>query len=254
LFGLLSLDHQELGYEDVEVPDWTLKDILGHGRFATVYKAQHEHMEHDVVLKMFKIDDDSVRESEVSTLTSLRAMGVRNIPVVEELCPSATDEKCFLAVSPIGSPILPVMGGDHTNGTHWATLVRVLQAAHRAGIAHRDVKPDNIFLHGDSIVLNDWGSSCVIGQSIRFAGTPAYCVDRPGEDGCHVPTASSDLLALVRSVYSMLTLRVPPEEGHDDIASFWRRSFRDGTVWHEAIASAVNADYDALCDALAKML
>ena len=116
-------------------------------------------------------------------------------------------EEFVLAVTPIGQIILPIVGGGHTHGGHWIVLADVLQRAHEMGIAHCDVKPDNIFLHDGDVILSDWGSSCRLGERVPFVGTLAYSVEPPGEDGRHIPSASSYLKSLVRSVYSMLTMR-----------------------------------------------
>lgn len=256
LFGLLSCDHWELGLEELSIPGWTVSDILGHGRFASVHRAKRHDMKDEVVLKVFAGSDDSVRNAEYDALIALAKNGVRNVPVVLDRFDARSvggKEYFFLAVSPIGLTILPIVGGKHTHGGHWVVLVNVLQRAHEMDIAHRDVKPDNIFLHDNDVLLNDWGSSCKIGKRVPFVGTLAYCVEPPGEDGCHVPSASSDLRSLVRSVYSMLTMQFPPEEP-EEIATFWQMRLRKDTLWQDLIQFANDANYIALKSALARLL
>jgi len=54
-------------------------------------------------------------------------------------------------------------------------VARGLQAAHAAGVLHRDLKPGNVFLcvHGP-VKLVDFGLASIMGRASLAAGTPAY--------------------------------------------------------------------------------
>lgn len=60
-------------------------------------------------------------------------------------------------------------------------LASALDYAHRNGVAHRDVKLENIFIRRDySLVLGDWGFSCHVSQAnddtrTDYVGSLAYC-------------------------------------------------------------------------------
>jgi RNA polymerase sigma factor (TIGR02999 family) len=166
--------------------------LLGEGGMGTVFSAQDEKLERDVALKIIKarfLGDPAMRtrlEREAKLIARIQHPGVTALFDVGEL----EDGSAFLVMELLRGRELAGLLLEHGAGSarQVARLLRqtgaALAAAHRAGVIHRDVKPENIFLVADSggfqAKLLDFG----VALSGRFearltqtgiaVGTPAY--------------------------------------------------------------------------------
>lgn len=93
-----------------------------------------------------------------------------------------------------------------------ATVADVLHAAHRRGVVHRDVTPENVMLTTDGVKLLDFGIAADVGQrdTLTF-GTPPYVA--PERLVGAPASGSTDVYALGVLLFEMLTGAPPVQAG-----------------------------------------
>jgi eukaryotic-like serine/threonine-protein kinase len=93
-----------------------------------------------------------------------------------------------------------------------ATVADVLHAAHRRGVVHRDVTPENVMLTTDGVKLLDFGIAADVGQrdTLTF-GTPPYVA--PERLVGAPASGSTDVYALGVLLFEMLTGEPPVPAG-----------------------------------------
>jgi serine/threonine-protein kinase len=143
---------------------------LGEGGMGQVYLARHEAIEKSIALKVLK-PEYSAKEDIVTRFQqeAISASRIKHPNVLEVFDFGQLDNGCaflameFLTGNDLAEELMSV-GYIETRRALRIVLqiCRALSAAHKAGVVHRDMKPDNVFLlkpgDGDEIVkIVDFG-------------------------------------------------------------------------------------------------
>lgn len=211
---------------------------IGRGGFGVVYRCIQEDLDRMVAVKVLIEDLD--REGAARFMREQRAMGrMSGHPNIVDLYQ--------VGVTRGGRPFLVMP--YHSHGSldarirgdgplSWEGVLRLgikiagaLEAAHRGGTLHRDVKPANILLTDyDEPQLSDFGIARVAGGFETTAGpimcSPAYTAPEVLEG--HAPTVASDVYSLGSTLFCALTGHAAFERqsGEQVIAQFMRVASR----------------------------
>ncbi|WP_437632016.1 serine/threonine protein kinase [Sorangium sp. So ce854] len=199
---------------------WRLDALIGAGGMAAVYAATH-HVGHRVAIKILHPEGAVSREQrarfEQEAIAAARlghpaAVQVHDIDVTEHGEPFLVmelldGEGLRERALRLGGVALPELLA------HVDTLLEVLKAAHDAGIVHRDIKPDNLFVTRDGrlkvldfgIARMKQGGAGLKTRTGALLGTTSYMAPEQilGRD----VDGRADLYAVGATMFTLLTNR-----------------------------------------------
>jgi serine/threonine-protein kinase len=202
------------------VGSYRIDELFGRGGMSAIYRATHIAMDRPVALKVLA---ESLAEDEVSRERFMNewrvAAALRHPNILPVYDAGEIDGRLFLAMEFIE-------GGDlgHRIDTDGALsppdalrlldqMASALDAAHAAGLVHRDFKPGNILLDGERALLTDFGLSKLLSRKTRLTapgrmvGTAQYLSPEQirGQD----VTPRTDVYALGCVIFEALTASSP---------------------------------------------
>ncbi|HEX6655054.1 MAG TPA: Stk1 family PASTA domain-containing Ser/Thr kinase [Candidatus Limnocylindria bacterium] len=196
---------------------------LGEGGMATIWRAVDEQLDREVAVKLLREQFGSDAGFAARFRQEARAAGSLSHPNIVPVYDYGTDADGTQFI------VMQLVEGDNL-----ATLLRdrghletddavrialgvasALEAAHRRGLVHRDVKPGNILLTDDGDVkVTDFGIARAVSEaSMTVTGTTLGSVHyfSPEQARGDEVTGASDVYALGIVLYEMLTGRRPFE-------------------------------------------
>ncbi|HYZ91888.1 MAG TPA: protein kinase [Actinomycetota bacterium] len=204
---------------------YRLGEVIGSGGMAEVRRATDEKLGRAVAVKLLSgpaARDKSMRkriEREARALASLSHPNIVGVYDYGEAAGPSEQVQPYLVMELIEGPDLhrhvqakgPLPVGDAVAMLHG--ILSAVDAAHRAGIVHGDLKPANIVLAADAPKVGDFGVARILAEETGLttaAATPKFAAPEVlrGER----PSAKSDLYSAACVAFEMLTGR-PPYEG-----------------------------------------
>ncbi|WP_063896409.1 serine/threonine-protein kinase [Streptomyces prasinus] len=170
---------------------YRLLSKLGHGGIGTVWRAADETVDREVAVKEPRVPDHLSERERANAFERMRrearaAARLDHPAVVNVHDVAVVDGQPWIVMELVqGRSMGAVLQEEGTLSAREAARVGLevlgaLEAAHAAGILHRDVKPDNILLgRHDRVVLTDFGIAQIEGETNLtdtggFVGSPEY--------------------------------------------------------------------------------
>jgi serine/threonine protein kinase len=202
------------------IGNYTITGTLGKGGMAVVYRAKQSNIDRDVAIKVIKPDlaetADLIQrfEREANTVAALSHPHIMKLfdfgehddllYLVMELLSGGT-----LADRIRQQPLTPEIAARVMD-----QIADALDYAHKRGLIHRDLKPQNILLDDSGNThLTDFGIAKVLGEGVGLTqsgvaiGTPAYM--SPEQWQGQPLDSRADVYALGVMLFEMLTGRLP---------------------------------------------
>ncbi|WP_328829636.1 serine/threonine protein kinase [Streptomyces sp. NBC_00252] len=189
---------------------------LGHGGMGTVWRAKDETVDREVAVKEPRVPDHLPERERENAFERMRrearaAARLDHPAVVNVHDVAVVDGQPWIVMELVTGRSLGDALQEGTLDARDAARIGLqvlgaLEAAHAAGVLHRDVKPDNVLLgRHDRVVLTDFGIAQIEGETNLtdtggFVGSPEYIA--PERVLGQRPGPASDLWSLGVVLYA----------------------------------------------------
>ena len=192
---------------------------IARGGMSTVYRCLDTRLGREVAAKVMDeryLDDEVFLDRFVREARAMAQLSHPNLVNVYDF--SAAGEDVFLIMELITGGTLRELLAErgpmppHAAAAVMRSMLTGLSVAHRRGLVHRDIKPDNILINGDNTVkLADFGlvraANDARHSTDQIVGTVAY-LSPEQVDGSEI-TQASDVYSAGIVLFELLTGTVP---------------------------------------------
>jgi serine/threonine protein kinase len=210
---------------------YRLDEKIGAGGFGAVFRATHLTLNRPIAVKVFRPSPgndspDAIERFRREGVSACRVNHPNAITVLDSNI--SADGIAYIVMELLEGHTLTqeIRSRGRLSLKRCAAIIvpvcRALAEAHALGIVHRDIKPDNIFLHhgkeGEIVKVVDFGIAKLIGNSLEaqdqdltstggIVGTPVYMSPERlrGDDY----DGRADVYSVGVTLYEMLAGRVP---------------------------------------------
>lgn len=202
----------------LEPTGYQIRDVLGRGGSATVYRAHEARFDRDVALKILDVTTPGTRDL-ARFRRECRALGRLSAhPNIVDIFDAGTTPagQPYLTMTLCGTSLadrlahsgpLPVT----TVASHLVRIADALHFSHSQGVVHRDVKPQNILLSARGVpILTDFGVA-LTDQSDAHTKTAAFTYQHVAPEVLNgeTATARSDIYSLGSTAYQLISGQTP---------------------------------------------
>jgi hypothetical protein len=206
---------------------YRLDAVLGRGTMGTVWSAHDEVLGRPVAIKEVLLppgipdaEADALRERSLREARAIAALSHPNVVTLYDVAREGSAP--FVVMELVASRSLAELTRDgplppQQVAAIGAAVAAALQAAHAAGITHRDVKPGNVLVaHDGRIKLTDFGiarnpADQTLTATGLMLGSPAYIAPEIASGGAVNP--ASDLWGLGATLFAAVEGRPPYDAG-----------------------------------------
>jgi serine/threonine-protein kinase len=208
------------------IPGYEKFEVIGRGGMGTVYKARQVSLSREVAIKILSgelaVDQGFIDRfnREASALAKLSHPNI--VPIIDK--GSVQGVYYFVMDFVHGNTLRDLLRGgrlpqDETIAVS-LQVCRALVHAHKAGVVHRDMKPENVLLDPErNVRIADFGLADIVGYTTwgtltgsgMAMGTAHYMAPEQRKDAKRVDLRA-DLYSMGIMIYEMLTGEIP--QGH----------------------------------------
>ncbi|MEJ2854568.1 MULTISPECIES: serine/threonine-protein kinase [unclassified Saccharothrix] len=205
---------------------YRLHHVLGRGSMGTVWAAHDEVLRRDVAVKEVLVppgtpdtEAELLRERTLREARSVAQLTHPNVVTMYDVQQVDGDPYVVMELVPSESLADVVRRRGPLSASQGAVVAdavaAALEAAHRAGITHRDVKPGNVLVADDGRVkLTDFGIARNVAEATLTSrgitlGTPAFIAPEVAAGGAVSPAA--DQWSLGATLFAAMTGQQPYE-------------------------------------------